>query len=169
TSARRSSRFSPLVGIAPSVSTGKLDRRINHKKILELPPAPEAIPSSPMMWPNLLELHTSMDCERGSDRYLTESFRAGDRDAFTGLYRTHFPAVFRFAFYMTGDRIKAAEITQDVFVWLIHHPGEFDPERGDLATFLGGVARNLLRRRQRSERRWLPFVRLEAHDSGGPA
>jgi len=122
-----------------------------------------------MMWPELLELHTSMDCERRSDRYLTERFREGDREAFTTLYRTHHPAVFRFAFYMTGDRGKAAEITQDVFVWLIHHPGEFDPERGDLPAFLGGVARKLLYRQQRSERRWLPFPRLEAHDAGSAA
>jgi RNA polymerase sigma-70 factor (ECF subfamily) len=116
----------------------------------------------------LLEL-TSMDFERSSDRYLTERFREGDRDAFTELYRTHYPAVFRFAFYMTGDRAKAGEVTQDVFVWLIHHPGEFDPQRGDLAAFLGGVARKLLRRQQRSERRWAPFPRQEAHDSGGAA
>ena len=54
-------------------------------------------------------------------------------------------------------------------MWLIHHPGEFDPERGDLPAFLGGVARKLLHRRQRSERRWLPFPRLEAHDAGSAA
>src|SRR5437667_3504728 len=121
------------------------------------------------MWPELLEQHASMDFERISDRCLTERFRKGDRDAFTTLYRTHYPAVFRFAFYMTGDRNKAAEVTQDVFVWLIHHPAEFDPARGALAAFLGGVARKLLHRQQRSERRWLPFPRPEAHDSGGAA
>src|SRR5216684_1661301 len=91
------------------------------------------------------------------DRQLIAQFRQGDRDAFTALYRTHHPAVFRYALHMTGDRNRAGEITQDVFVWLIHHPGEFDPERGGLAAFLGGVARNMLRRRQRDERRWLPF------------
>ena len=68
-----------------------------------------------MMWPELLERHPGMDCERRSDRYLTERFHNGDRGAFTTLYQTHYPAVFRIAFYMTGDRIKAAEITQDVF------------------------------------------------------
>jgi RNA polymerase sigma-70 factor (ECF subfamily) len=95
--------------------------------------------------------------ERRPDRVLVERFRAGDRDAFTMLYRAHFPSVYRFAFYMTGDRIRAGEITQDVFVWLVHHPGEFDADRGDLAAFLGGVARKLLLRQQRSERRWLPL------------
>ena len=76
--------------------------------------------------------------EPRSDRVLVEQFRAGDREAFTALYRLHFPSVYRFAFYMTADRIRAGEITQDVFVWLVHHPGEFDAERGDLMDELGG-------------------------------
>jgi RNA polymerase sigma-70 factor (ECF subfamily) len=102
-----------------------------------------------------------------TDRHLIECFRAGDREAFTALYRTHHPAIFRFAFHMTADPVKAAEITQDVFVWLIHHAAEFDPERGALPAFLGGVARKFVQRRQRNERRWLPFdagaaFRLEA-------
>src|SRR5215471_2729924 len=92
-----------------------------------------------------------------SDRQLMRRFREGDREAFTELYRAHQAAIFRFAFYMTGDRDKAAEVTQDVFVWLIHHPGEFDPDRGELPAFLGGVARKLLLRERRDERRWLPL------------
>jgi DNA-directed RNA polymerase specialized sigma24 family protein len=38
------------------------------------------------------------------------------------------------------DRAVAAEVTQDVFVWLIHHPDRFDPARGELSSFLLGVA-----------------------------
>lgn len=95
--------------------------------------------------------------DRRPDRDLLQRFREGDRDAFTMLYRAHFPAVFRFAFYMSGDRMLAGEITQDVFVWLVHHPNEFDTERGDLPAFLGGVARKFLHRRQQNDRRWLPL------------
>jgi len=97
------------------------------------------------------------ESNRSSDRTLVEQFRAGDRDAFTALYRAHFPAVYKFAFYMTADPHRAGEITQDVFVWLIHHPAEYDAERGDLGAFLGGVARKFLNRQQRSARRWLPL------------
>ncbi|HLK69786.1 MAG TPA: sigma-70 family RNA polymerase sigma factor [Bryobacteraceae bacterium] len=93
--------------------------------------------------------------ERRPDRILVEQFRAGDRDAFTALYRTHFASVYRFTLYMTGDPIRAGEITQDVFVWLIHHPADFDAERGELGAFLGGVARKFLLQQQRNERRWL--------------
>lgn len=104
--------------------------------------------------------------ERKPDRVLVERFHAGDREAFTALYRAHFPSVYRFALYMTGDRIRAGEIAQDVFVWLVHHPGDFDAERGDLGAFLGGVARKLLLRQQRSERRWLPFDEVAAAPEG---
>ena len=65
---------------------------------------------------------------------------------------------------MTGDAVKAGEITQDVFVWLIQHPAEFDAERGDLAAFLGGVARKLLQHRERNERRWAPLPERESRD-----
>lgn len=80
-----------------------------------------------------------------------------DRDAFAEVYREHSGAVFRFARAMTGDHTKAAEITQDVFVWLIHHPGDFDPERGSLSGFLVGVARKLVKRRRSEEQRWVPI------------
>ncbi|HVW83497.1 MAG TPA: sigma-70 family RNA polymerase sigma factor [Bryobacteraceae bacterium] len=88
---------------------------------------------------------------------LIRRFRAGDRDAFSSLYRVHYPSVFRFALHMTGDRLKAGEITQDVFVWLIHHAGDFDPARGELAAFLIGVTRKLIQRRSQTESRFVPF------------
>ena len=92
-----------------------------------------------------------------SDGDLVRRFRGGDREAFAALYGLHFPTVFRFAFYMTADRQIAGELTQDVFVWLVHHHRQFDAERGDLGAFLCGVGRMLLRQRQRAERRWLPL------------
>jgi RNA polymerase sigma-70 factor (ECF subfamily) len=91
------------------------------------------------------------------DRDPLARFRAGDREAFTLIYRLHSPAVFRFAMHMTGDRMKAAEITQDVFVWLIHHSGNYDAARGELGAFLLGVTRKLLLRLLRNERKWVPL------------
>src|SRR5437016_6300488 len=95
--------------------------------------------------------------ERTADRDLVERFREGDREAFQELYYAHFPAVFRFALYMTGDRITAGDITQDAFVWLVDHPHAFNPDRGEMAAFLGGVARKMLLRRQHRDRRWVSF------------
>ena len=115
-------------------------------KIVELPFVPQAISS-----------YTGMQCQAASDGGLFERFRGGDRDAFSELYRTHYPALFRFALHMTADRGRAAEIVQDVFVWLIHHPAAFDPRRGELAAFLNGVARKTLQRHERQQRRWAPL------------
>ena len=93
-----------------------------------------------------------------SDRDLAERLLRGDRDAFTTVYRVHSPGVFRFAYHMTGDRSKAAEITQEVFVWLIRHPRGYDPERGSFAPFLTGVTRQCVRRQRRTDLRWTPFA-----------
>src|SRR5271166_3024221 len=88
---------------------------------------------------------------------LLARFREGDREAFTLIYRSYCPVVFRFAVHLAGDAAKAAELTQDVFVWLIRHPDHFDPARGSLGAFLTGVARRMLMRRWQDERRWAPL------------
>jgi len=84
-----------------------------------------------------------------------------DRAAFTALYRVHHAVVYRFALSMACDRIAAAEITQDVFVWLLRHPDSFDPARGELTPFLLGVARKFLLRYKQTDPRLVP---LEDHD-----
>lgn len=89
-------------------------------------------------------------------------FRAGDRDAFTGIYRAHSPAIHRFSLHMTGDPDRATEVTQDVFVWLIHHPEKFDPQRGELGAFLTGVARKLMQRHWTQAKRWVPYEEADA-------
>jgi RNA polymerase sigma-70 factor (ECF subfamily) len=103
------------------------------------------------------------DPSLGADSDLLARFRGGDREAFTAIYQTHSPAVFRFVLHMSGDTAKAADVTQDVFVWLIHHPGHFDPSRGNLGPFLLGIARRFLLHRWRNDRRWLPLDEAGAH------
>jgi RNA polymerase sigma-70 factor, ECF subfamily len=120
---------------------------------------------------NVIELAERMPDERtlpGSsaaarrDWELLQRFRAGDRDAFTEIYGDHGKTVFRFALLMTADEVKAAEVTQDVFVWLIHNPGRFDPQRGKLGAFLVGIARQLLRKRYNEERKWVALTESAA-------
>ena len=108
-------------------------------------------------WPAGIEADAKMPEYPTRDGELLKRFRAGDRDAFTLLYRAQQAAVFRFAMLMTGDHAKATEVTQDVFVWLIHHSGKFDPARGELGPFLAGVTRKFLLRRRGEEMRWAPL------------
>jgi RNA polymerase sigma-70 factor, ECF subfamily len=69
----------------------------------------------------------------------------------------HKDAVYRFAWRMSGSPAAAEDITQDVFVALLRHPGRFDPARGSLRAFLLAIARNLALKRWRTEHRLEPL------------
>jgi len=90
--------------------------------------------------------HNTADHQAG-DHDLLLRMLAGDEAAFTALYRRRQGAVYRFALQMTGSVVIAEDVTQEVFMELIEHGRRFDPSRGALASFLYGVARNLVLRR----------------------
>lgn len=69
-------------------------------------------------------------------------------------FKEHGEAVFRFSWRMTNSPSAAEDITQDVFLFLLRRPGQFDPQRGQLRAFLIGVARNLARKWLVRESRW---------------
>jgi RNA polymerase sigma-70 factor (ECF subfamily) len=118
---------------------------------------PDAAPAIGAYGNMLVFERRASDKPGGNDGELLRRFRSGDHEAFGLVYRSHQAAVFRFALHMTGDAVKAADVTQDVFVWLIHHVESFDPARGELAAFLSGVTRKFLLRRRGEELRWLPL------------
>jgi len=95
--------------------------------------------------------------EHTQDRELAKRFRSGDRDALAEIYRLHSGAVFRFALHMTADENKAGEVMQEVFMWLIHNPDRWIPDRGEFRNFLLGVARMKVRHHRREEQRWMPL------------
>ena len=99
------------------------------------------------------------------DAALVARMRQGDRNACAELFRRHQATVFRFARQMSGSREMAEDITQDVFVTLMHQADRFDPRRASLTTYLYGISRNLARRRlsRRSGRR---TVDLDDVDDG---
>jgi len=76
------------------------------------------------------------------DDVLLRRVAKGDEDAFTLVYRRHQAAIYRFALRMTGHAWASEEIVQDVFMTLMRDPKKYDPERGPLAAYLYGIARN---------------------------
>jgi RNA polymerase sigma-70 factor (ECF subfamily) len=78
----------------------------------------------------------------------------GDEDAFTSLYRRRQAPVYRFALQMTGNVVMAEDVTQETFIALIEHGRRFDASKGTLASFLYGIARNLVLRRLDRDRGW---------------
>ena len=76
---------------------------------------------------------------------------------FQAVFDEHKDAVYRFAWRMSRSPVAAEDITQDVFVGLLRHPGRFDPARGTLRAFLFGIARNLALKHWRAEHRLEPL------------
>jgi RNA polymerase sigma-70 factor (ECF subfamily) len=76
------------------------------------------------------------------DDVLLRRAAKGDEDAFTLVYRRHQSAIYRFALRMTGHAWASEEIVQDVFMTLMRDPKKYDSERGPLAAYLYGIARN---------------------------
>ncbi|MGO9274142.1 MAG: RNA polymerase sigma factor [Terriglobia bacterium] len=93
-----------------------------------------------------------------SDGDLLGLLKAGSEEAFVALYRRRQGGIYRFALHMSGHPDVAEEVTQEVFLALIRNPGQYDPERGSVAAFLYGVARNHVLRRIDQDRRYLPLT-----------
>jgi RNA polymerase sigma-70 factor, ECF subfamily len=89
---------------------------------------------------------------------------SGDEGAFTALYRLRHAPVYRFALQMTGSVVIAEDVTQEVFMALLECGRRFDPERGTLASFLYGIARNLVLRRIEKERETESVTEFAAED-----
>jgi RNA polymerase sigma-70 factor, ECF subfamily len=92
-----------------------------------------------------------------SDEALVNLMREGDEEAFISLYRRRQPDIYRFVFGMSNSRIATEDVTQEVFVNLIHHVDRFDPARGSLRSFLYGIARNCLLQHFDRERPYVSY------------
>jgi len=94
-----------------------------------------------------------MSEEHTQDDSLLQRIASGDRDAFAELYRRQRAAVYRFALQMSGSEALADDVVQEVFLALLEHGRRYDPARGQVASFLLGIARNHVRRAL-ARRRW---------------
>jgi RNA polymerase sigma-70 factor (ECF subfamily) len=92
-----------------------------------------------------------------SDHDLLLGLRDGDEAAFTALYRRWQGPLFRYALRVSGSPALAEDVTQEVFMALLRRNEGYDPSRGELSSYLHGIARNLARRRIERERGHLPL------------
>ena len=92
-----------------------------------------------------------------SDEALVDLMREGNEEAFISLYRRRQPDIYRFVFGMSNNRITTEDVTQEVFIKLIHHADRFDPTRGSVRSFLYGIARNCLLQHFERERPYVPY------------
>jgi len=98
------------------------------------------------------------------DEQRWKEIRAGREEPFLELYHEHQGGIFRFTLRMAGDEAMAEDVVQEVFLCLIR-PGVdqtgYDPQRGSLASYLYGVARNMVRARLRARGRLHPLADQE--------
>src|SRR5438132_5466937 len=121
------------------------------------------MPSFTQFWQMSFELrsersHRLMAETSIDDQSLLGLIARGDERAFRVVYDRYNGPIHRFAWHMSGDRTKAEEITQEVFMLLIRKPQKYDPAKGSLGGYLFGIARNLTRRRGGQLRVHVPFV-----------
>jgi len=91
------------------------------------------------------------------DSELLRSMLAGDEEALALLYQRNQGTIYRFALQMSGSKVIAEDVTQEVFLFLMREGHLFDPARGSVSAFLFGVARNHVLRRLRVEQLLSPL------------
>jgi RNA polymerase sigma-70 factor (ECF subfamily) len=99
-----------------------------------------------------------------SDRDLLRGVQAGDEEAFSLLYRRWQGPVYRYALRMSGSPPLAEDVTQEVFMALLRRSDGYDPSRGELSSYLHGIARNMARRRLERERGLQPLADQAGRD-----
>lgn len=88
------------------------------------------------------------------DGELVVAMAKGDEAAFAAVYRRYLPLVLRWCLRETANRELAADLSAEVFAAALTAARRYRPERGSVAAWLLGIARNKLaesRRRGRIE------------------
>ena len=101
-----------------------------------------------------------------SDIDLLNRMISGDEQSFTILYQRRQGGVYRFALQMSGSRGIAEDVTQEVFMVLMREAHRYDPERGSLAAYLYGIARNHVLRRLERDRLFVQLADATEDDHG---
>ncbi len=86
-----------------------------------------------------------------SEEHLLRQMQEGSEEALVELYGRYQGGLYRFALHMSGNSALAEEVTQETFLQLIQRPEGYQEQRGSLAAFLFGIARNLTYRGLRQQ------------------
>src|SRR3954454_8216982 len=103
-----------------------------------------------------------------ADAMLVQAVAAGSESALAALYDRHAGMVFQVALRVTSDRSVAEEVVQDAFLTLWNRAELYDPELGELRSWLAVVARNRALNRVRARLRRVPAQPLSAVTGESP-
>jgi RNA polymerase sigma-70 factor (ECF subfamily) len=99
-----------------------------------------------------------MALEDAADLELLKRISDGEEAAFVVLYRRWQGNVYRCALRISGTKLIAEDVTQEVFLVLMNGAPRFDPGRGSFASYVHGITRNHVLRRITRERIFAPFL-----------
>jgi RNA polymerase sigma-70 factor, ECF subfamily len=105
----------------------------------------------------------------GNDQELLRQLAKGNETAFKTLYQRYQGPIYRFSLHMSGNPATAEEVTQEVFMLLIDNPKGYQPDKGSVAGYLYGIARNLTRRGLRQQYLDIAIDRNGEGEDEGPA
>jgi RNA polymerase sigma-70 factor (ECF subfamily) len=89
-----------------------------------------------------------------------------DPDAFDELVDALSPRLYGFLFRLTGRRQEAEELVQEVFLRIVRRIGQYEHD-GRFEPWIFRIAANVVRDRQRHERRHPPHMSLEGEFDDG--
>jgi RNA polymerase sigma-70 factor (ECF subfamily) len=111
------------------------------------------------------EEHSTADvaAREFSDEELLLQVRNGDRPALALLFRRHAPVVRSVCSKVLRDEGEADDLLQDVFLYIFHHAGAFDPSKGEATSWIVQMAyhRAFDRRRYLTARRFYSSEALQ--------
>jgi RNA polymerase sigma-70 factor (ECF subfamily) len=80
--------------------------------------------------------------------------RRGDRAAIGRLYDAHVDGLYTFVYYRVGgDAALAEDVVQETFATALSKPGDYDPARGSVGSWLTVLSRNVIRDHLRAHHR----------------
>ena len=104
------------------------------------------------------------DLKSLSDDDLLRLMKAKNEEAFSLLYQRCQGGIYRFALQMSGSESIAEDVTQEVFVTLIHEGSGYDSSRGSIQSYLYGIARNLVLRALKRGRSFVSMIESSEED-----
>ena len=72
--------------------------------------------------------------------------------SFDELYKQNASYVYKIALYIIRDPVEAEDLCHDVFLEVIQHPEQYDPQRGSIKAWLGVKTRRRAIDRLRKQR-----------------
>lgn len=92
---------------------------------------------------------------------------SGDVEGLRAFYEGHFRPLYSFCYHRVGrDHHAAEEVVQETLLLALERIEHYDPERGDLHTWLAFLSRNVIRRVNEQRRRLEDLARRPAEKSG---